>query len=419
MEGSLPPGWTEHKAPNGIPYYWNAELAKSTYKRPIWPDEQKKASDSIYLKQEEIKGVEETSGSEDTEEKRKFDRELRKQSFDRPKYKKSIPGSSVWVIITTKRNRYFFHNTETHESTWLPPQELLDIVLTLRLPKRKLKSKFQSNAAEVSTGSGNYNNVVTKGGLDEHPERQHETTSLSEDEGEEEESVEEVVETENEEGEENLSENGENENIEFGEEDFLFQLQEMEGNVQGDDVLQEKEGPVIDHETAVQIFKQLLKDKSVDVYQTWEFTYPKLIDDERFRILDTGQDRRQVFEEYCKSAIASKPDRSSKTSSLLGFWNLLQSLPSTILWPEFKRKYRKSPVLSIPRYSDRDLEKLFREFQILRNRPVEDRIYNFQSLCRSKKIDPRRPDSYNDKILNDVRYAVVNPEELRSWLVNN
>jgi len=30
----LPPGWTEHKAPTGHAYYYNAETKESTYKRP-------------------------------------------------------------------------------------------------------------------------------------------------------------------------------------------------------------------------------------------------------------------------------------------------------------------------------------------------------------------------------------------------
>ena len=36
MEGlpPLPPGWTEHTAPTGHKYYYNASLKKSTYKRP-------------------------------------------------------------------------------------------------------------------------------------------------------------------------------------------------------------------------------------------------------------------------------------------------------------------------------------------------------------------------------------------------
>jgi hypothetical protein len=31
----LPPGWTEHTAPTGHKYYYNAALKKSTYQRPI------------------------------------------------------------------------------------------------------------------------------------------------------------------------------------------------------------------------------------------------------------------------------------------------------------------------------------------------------------------------------------------------
>src|SRR5271154_2449262 len=31
---ALPPGWTEHTAPTGHKYYYNAALKKSTYQRP-------------------------------------------------------------------------------------------------------------------------------------------------------------------------------------------------------------------------------------------------------------------------------------------------------------------------------------------------------------------------------------------------
>lgn len=31
---ALPPGWTEHTAPTGHKYYYNASLKKSTYQRP-------------------------------------------------------------------------------------------------------------------------------------------------------------------------------------------------------------------------------------------------------------------------------------------------------------------------------------------------------------------------------------------------
>ena len=40
MTGRLPPlpaGWTEHTAPTGHKYYYNASTKKSTYKRPTEP----------------------------------------------------------------------------------------------------------------------------------------------------------------------------------------------------------------------------------------------------------------------------------------------------------------------------------------------------------------------------------------------
>src|SRR2546423_10282055 len=36
-ELSLPPGWSEHKAPSGHSYYYNATTKQSTYTRPVAP----------------------------------------------------------------------------------------------------------------------------------------------------------------------------------------------------------------------------------------------------------------------------------------------------------------------------------------------------------------------------------------------
>ncbi|KAL2316367.1 Pre-mRNA-splicing factor dre4 [Schizosaccharomyces pombe] len=405
MSQPLPPGWTEHKAPSGIPYYWNAELKKSTYQRPSFIEKNHSSSATASQASLAFNTSEKLFVNENAEERKNF-RDLRKQLPDRPKFKKRIPNNDSWVVVFTKKNRYFFHNLKSHESYWEPPLEISKDLKILRLPIRKQISKDSSQSQNVDSGKTNHEEIH---------ESRHLQTEIEEPSGLEESSEESVLYSEefyeksDEEEDEEKSHSAEE--LEFGEEDIMYQLQQLDDETVSYDI--QEQATNLSTDDARRVFTELLKDKNIGAYQPWELVYPKLLDDDRFYVLDSGERRKEVFEEYCKS-VASTKKITRRKNTLSDFWALLHSLPSTLLWPQFKRKYRKSSTLQIPGYSERDFEKLFREFQILRKQPMQDKLLNFKKLCKSKTVDPKNPDEFTESILNDTRYAVLTREELDS-----
>ncbi|EEB05782.1 DNA replication protein Dre4 [Schizosaccharomyces japonicus yFS275] len=367
MSTPLPSGWTEHKAPSGIPYYWNAELKKSTYKRPVAEEAAQKVIAPVRESAEQIS------------ERKRVSREERKKLFDRPKSKIRIPDCEPWVLVTTKRKRTFVHNTETKVSLWTAPKQVQE-----KIDLMKNKKEARSTIAI------------------------EERARVSEDENspaEEEESENDVLEDELE--EEDLSSDGEPVEFGFDEEDIAYQL---------NDIVPETNEPELSKEEAISIFKRLLSENHIDPYHPWDLVYPKLVGDERYRVLSSGDERQEVFNEYCKEAIAKKAKHKPK-SAIQKFFDFILTLPQNMYWVEVKRKYRKEPTLKVAGRSDRELERIYREFQLCRKRSSEQRMSDFFKLCRVNNVQlPTTEDELPSTILNDVRYASLMPEERKQCL---
>lgn len=160
----LPPGWTEHTAPTGHKYYYNASLKKSTYKRPteaapqqtpptvpsISADKPTTQDTAPITQNENVMQLTEWSSEmkaepDYTEERRTARLEtddMWKKLEDRPRKKyfpfsfcntltknrMEIPGAEPWVQVTTKWHRTFYHNPVTNESFWKIPADIRDVV---------------------------------------------------------------------------------------------------------------------------------------------------------------------------------------------------------------------------------------------------------------------------------------------------
>src|SRR5579871_4492695 len=143
----LPPGWTEHKAPTGHTYYYNASTKKSTYTRPVaipeisqipiydagqfvsgFPNASSQQSDFISLDFEEPQRGGFRGGRGGSISRQGF-QQRRKEQADRPKHKYEIPGCAPWVLVKTKLGRRFVHNTETGESFWKFPEDVMKGVI--------------------------------------------------------------------------------------------------------------------------------------------------------------------------------------------------------------------------------------------------------------------------------------------------
>ncbi|KAI5807942.1 hypothetical protein DFH27DRAFT_288753 [Peziza echinospora] len=158
----LAPGWTEHKAPTGHSYFYNAATKTSTYVRPVAtpapqaaypfaaamgaiPGQQRQPPPQFFQQQQQqrqnpsFRGP--RFGSQQNINRPPFNRKPEKP--DRPKKKQGIPGVDKWVLVTTKQGREFVHNVETKESLWKAPEELRDALDKFKAMSVEDKEAFQ------------------------------------------------------------------------------------------------------------------------------------------------------------------------------------------------------------------------------------------------------------------------------------
>ncbi|TDL21916.1 hypothetical protein BD410DRAFT_840299, partial [Rickenella mellea] len=117
MPPPLPPGWTEHLAPGGQPYYHNAFTNESTYIRPlpnfpIGPSVPPQAPQPTVESKKKVKPVEKTP----------------------------IPGTD-WLRVKTNEGNTFYTNKAKKESVWTVPEEIKDAVENLEKEEAAAEAK--------------------------------------------------------------------------------------------------------------------------------------------------------------------------------------------------------------------------------------------------------------------------------------
>ncbi|KAF2091429.1 hypothetical protein K490DRAFT_2141, partial [Saccharata proteae CBS 121410] len=188
----LPPGWTEHKAPTGHSYYYNAATKQSTYKRPINIEQfappslppqppqpqqypvaanfsapafgQTPYANSYHPGQgfnpypnpfpnpfpqqfpSAPRGRGGFRGGHGYQDRR------RQQPEDRPKHKHAIPNCAPWILVQTKLKRRFVHNPETGESFWKFPEDVMKGVVEFDRLERERKERKEKGDVEMADG---------------------------------------------------------------------------------------------------------------------------------------------------------------------------------------------------------------------------------------------------------------------------
>lgn len=96
----LPPGWTEHTAPTGHKYYYNASLKKSTYQRPMIEATQTPPTPPIA---QQPLSTQPTSASriEQVVPLTEWSAEVRPQQDDQPEEKQTgrVQGQDMWALL--------------------------------------------------------------------------------------------------------------------------------------------------------------------------------------------------------------------------------------------------------------------------------------------------------------------------------
>ncbi|QSZ36238.1 hypothetical protein DSL72_007364 [Monilinia vaccinii-corymbosi] len=447
----LPPGWTEHKAPTGHTYYYNAETKQSTYTRPApivapqppvpnptqsflqyqsvgnsipsaGPNFNSFSSRDQALNQGGRGGSQGHRGGRGGHDR---SRENRPQPNDKPKSRFPIPGCEPWVLVHTKYGRRFVYNTEKDQSFWRIPDKLKDGIL--KLDQLRIKEKADALVKERATGE---NSEVA--GPAELPGMRKIPADAPDYDGEDSSEYEEVEVTddEGEDGEENPSkrqrteEPNPDEPVEFNEDDIAYQLAAMgqdygldpgeydDGNM--DDWEPGAEGLELTSEDSAALFKDLLDDFGVNPYWPWEKLIEdgKIVEDTRYTALTNMKARREVWDEWSKEKIAQLRElraKEEKKDPKIPYLTFLQKHATTKLyWPEFKRKYKKEAEMRDASLLDKDREKFYREHINRLKLPQSTLKSDLSTLLKSQSLSALNNVTLISHlppgILGDIRY---------------
>lgn len=482
----LPPNWTEHKAPTGHLYYYNAETKQSTYTRPKLPSDEPLqidfgATEPDQVMRASMQAMEQfnqniaahpqsapghfTGGRSYQDHSRR-----RGNQGDRPKSKAPIPDCAPWVLVKTKLGRRFVHNTETKQSLWKFPQDVMMAVIEMdRLDweaKKKAASEQEQEVgqspAEKSTSRGDNADRPDASAAD-RPQPSMGPEDYDSDSYEEVEVTDDEAEDDGDGPSKRPRLSDDNEDrppsgpVEFDEDDIAWQLAQMEAEENDsddfdtdyqnegnrDDGRDEDEGlPLTDQDNLV-LFRSLLDDSGISPYSTFDklIEDTAVVEDPRYVALPTTSARRDAFSLWSKHRIselqqlkASQSQSQNQKNKLLDdprvryLQFLHKNATPKLYWPEFKRKFKKSAEMTDRGFQDKDREKLYRDLVAKLKLPESDRRKELVGLLKdsAKKSEedrglfktaaaasggePRVDDlSLPESVLKDVKFYILDP----------
>ncbi|KAK4946909.1 hypothetical protein LTR10_014051 [Elasticomyces elasticus] len=444
VESPLPQGWTEHKAPSGHTYYYNAETKQSTYTRPTAPSDEPLqidygATEPDHVMRASLQVMEEfqksnTQGAGHFTGGRSYQDQSRRRGNqgDRPKTKAAIPDCAPWVLIKTKLGRRFVHNTETKQSLWKFPQDVMMAVIEMdRLEwEAKRKAESEPEPKKLEEVQTNTPATQTATSTDQRPQPGH--NDYDSDSYEEVE----VTDDEGEEGEAKRPRLDESPPppsgpLELGEDDIAWQLAQMEEDLDQDHEREdafgggadedEDEGLPLTATDNIALFRSLLDDSGISPYATFEKLIEDIhvVEDERYIALPNTISRKDAFVAWSKDRITELQQRKKIAEQTqkprdpkveyLRF--LHRHATPKLYWPEFKRKFKKEPEMREITLQDKDREKLYRELVAKLKTSESDRRKELVTLLKSMDKATLTQDmtieELPDTVSRDVRFYTI------------
>lgn len=475
----LPPGWTEHKAPTGHTYYYNAETKKSTYTRPsapppdeelqidfgaTQPDHEVQASLNALQQFHKHNDPSQPTPGHFTGGRSYQDRSRPNRQGDRPKSKAPIPNCAPWVLVKTKYGRRFVHNTETRESLWKFPSEVMMAVIDMdRIEWEKKKAdedaKEQASKKKEQTTPAQPSDTVSKSPVAEaggqYDSDSYEEVEVTDSEGEGEDNANKKPRLDSHALDQSLDDPPPAGPQEFNEDDIAFQLAALEAEDEDpgydyddpeapfDFSDEEDDGGVpltrVDREA---LFRSLLDEHNISPFSTFDAlidtntpTAHAVISDHRWVTLPNMSARRATFASWSRDRVAERnanenaghdvdsstngASRSSKSDPRISYLNFL-SINATpkLYWPEFKRKFRKDSAMTDRHFAEKDREKLYREYIPKLKMSDSDRRKEFTALLKSISKDEWQGGDVPATVEKDIRYYGVRDEKRRKELVD-
>ncbi|XP_030563742.1 transcription elongation regulator 1 isoform X2 [Drosophila novamexicana] len=420
--------WSEHRAPDGRPYYFHAARGESVWEKPqalrdmeaarmaahsgaapqtaavgppsgmpphLLPNplmhmppgaapgfdpqmafaaaaaamkansENNKAAQAAVLEKEAKKAAEEKRKKEEEQKKLAAAVASAKQTDkSRPVTSTPIAGTP-WCVVWTGDARVFFYNPSTRTSVWDRPEDLMnreDVDKAVNERPEQLKSA-EEKSAEPDHKLGENASVLEK--LAQAQQQPQQVQRVEPDDDEDDEII--KIRTESESSVEEVP---------------TKRVRTFTKPKKNEDAVLEaeqraaKERALVPLETRVTQFKEMLREKDVSAFSTWEKELHKIVFDPRYLLL-TSKERKQVFEKYVKDRAEEerKEKRNKMRQKRDDFRKLMEEakLHGKSSFSEFsQRNAKEERYRAIEKVRER--ESLFNEFIVeVRRREKEDK----------------------------------------------
>uniref|UniRef100_A0A3P9NQA6 Transcription elongation regulator 1 n=2 Tax=Poecilia reticulata TaxID=8081 RepID=A0A3P9NQA6_POERE len=398
IAGSLQlPEWTEYRTADGKTYYYNNRTLESTWEKPHTLIEKEKEAEKAKerLTQEEAEAMEmedddikmeNTNNMKEEPKEEEMTEEEKAAQKARPVATNPIPGTP-WCVVWTGDDRVFFYNPTTRLSMWDRPEELVgrsDVDKHIQEPphKRGLEDSKKTGISKEEPEMS----LATEDSPDEEPTK---SKKRKKEETKEADSEKEAA---------------------------------MEAELRA-----ARERAVVPLEARMTQFRDMLLERGVSAFSTWDKELHKIVFDPRYLLLNP-KERKQVFDQYVKTR--AEEERKEKKNKLMqakdDFRRMMEDskLTSKTTFSEFAMKHGRDPRFkAIDKMKDR--EAIFIEFMTaMRKRDKEDSKtrgekvrQDFFDLLSDQHVEGnQRWSKVKERLETDPRYKAVDSSALREEL---
>uniref|UniRef100_A0A8C0U8F5 Transcription elongation regulator 1 n=1 Tax=Cyanistes caeruleus TaxID=156563 RepID=A0A8C0U8F5_CYACU len=383
--------WTEYKTADGKTYYYNNRTLESTWEKPQELKEKEKMEEKV---KEPIKEPSEEPLPMETEEEESKEepiKELIKEVKDlEPKSQSEVGRSNPSIlllcrcVVWTGDERVFFYNPTTRLSMWDRPDDLIgraDVDKIIQEPPHKKGMEEGKKLSKIR--------------------EEHEAA----EEANEDEPI----------------------KIKKRKKDDIKDIDSEKEAAMEAEIKAARERAIVPLEARMKQFKDMLLERGVSAFSTWEKELHKIVFDPRYLLLNP-KERKQVFDQYVKTR--AEEERKEKKNKIMqakeDFKKMMEEAkinPRTT-FSEFAAKHAKdSRFKAIEKMKDR--EALFNEFiTAARKKEKEDsktrgekiKMDFFELLANHHLDSQSRWSKVKDKVETDPRYKAVDSSSQREDL---
>lgn len=373
--------WTEHRAPDGRFYYYNAATQQSIWEKPqALKDLDEARMSAMRMQQQKVELKQPNEADLERERKKKEEQEKAKpqKPLDKSRPISSTPiAGTPWCVVWTGDSKVFFYCPSTKTSVWERPDELKgrpDVDKAVNTVPDQLKSDV--NHAEIEAEREKKEKQAKKMPVKEPQVQLQPPQPAPTQDDDEQMDI------------EKSDESNEDDDVQ----EVPIKKQKIEesqppaktANEKKLDGIAEAERKAADErakvplETRVNQFKEMLKEKEVSAFSTWEKELHKIVFDPRYLLL-ASKERKQVFEKYVKDR--AEDERREKRQRLQQKRD------------EFKELLRESNLHAKSSFSDfcssrHSRDDRFRAIEKMRDR--EDLFNDYVDDLRRKESEHKR-----------------------------